>query len=389
MENQTIDSFQQQQQPIATEQPKPSYNPLLDNVSEKPYSMGSVSATQEQLTGSIPEPLYQPQSVGGRENPYKKIREGGVPNSSSSDSEPPPINPSVNQLSDSDKKEGAKHLTKLILDGYEQLHVFANQSLQFSQRKLRKLEAEGEIDLSIPIPDGYGSTITSGGFIQEFNEQTKDTLVVTPQFKKEVSPIMERVLAKRGASLTDEQMLMYLFGKDIAIKGFIVYQVRGQMNDMIQVIKDQTAAFKSGQSFTPPPKNDAKTRDNVTTKPYAHAPVTPEPIVPMNSETFNFDTNESVLQSKVQTMAVPKTGRDRAIAQRQKEKKWKEDAEAQNKPSASYQEALSQRKTGKRGRAKKTVSDYVKGVDKEEITNSIILEPSKPDGDNPSVNEIL
>jgi len=50
---------------------------------------------------------------------------------------------------------------------------------------------------------------------------------------------------------------------------------------------------------------------------------------------------------------------------------------------------MKERKTGKRGRAKKTISDYVKGVDKQEITNSIILTESTPDNDNPSVDEII
>jgi len=383
MENQNLE---QQQQPIQQEPPKSAYNPLLETVNDKSYSMGNVNATQEQLMGAIPEPVYQPQNIGGRENPYKTIREGGSPNSGSSPSEPPPVNPSMNQIPDADKKEGAKHLAKLIIDGYEQLHTFANQGLQFSQKRLRRLESEGEIDLSIPVPDGYGNTLTAGGFIQEFNEQSKDALTVTPQFKKEVSPVLERVLAKRGAGLTDEQMLIYMFGKDIAIKGVVFYQMRGQMNDMIEIIKEQTAAFKSGQYTPPTPKADKKTKQDVTTQPYAYAPSAPT--VGMDASDFNFQTNETVMASTVQHLEVPKTGRDRVIAQRAKEKKWKNDAENASSGS-SYEEAMKERKTGKRGRTKKTISDYVKGVDKQEITNSIILTESTPDNDNPSVDEII
>lgn len=383
MENQNLE---QQQQPIQQETPKSAYNPLLETVNDKSYAMGNVNATQEQLMGAIPEPVYQPQNIGGRENPYKTIREGGSPNSGSSSPEPTPINPSMNQIPDADKKEGAKHLAKLIVDGYEQLHGFANQGLQFSQKRLRRLESEGEIDLSIPVPDGYGNTLTAGGFIQEFNEQSKDALTVTPQFKKEVTPVLERVLAKRGAGLTDEQMLIYMFGKDIAIKGVIFYNMRSQMNDMIEIIKEQTSAFKAGQYTPPTPKSDKKTEKDVTTKPYAYAPSAP--VVGNDATDFNFQTNEVVMDSSVQRMEVPKTGRDRVIAQRAKEKKWKKDAEEAANGS-SYEEAMKQRKTGKRGRAKKTISDYVKGVDKEEITKSIILTESTPDNDNPSVDEII
>jgi hypothetical protein len=385
MENQNVE--QQQQQAIQQEPPKSAYNPLLDTVNDKSYSVGNVNATQEQLMGAIPEPVYQPQNIGGRENPYKTIREGGSSSSSSSSpSDTKPINPSMNQIPDADKKQGAKHMAKLIIDGYEQLHVFANQGLQFSQKRLRRLESEGEIDLSIPVPDGYGNTLTAGGFIQEFNEQSKDALSVTPQFKKEVTPVLERVLEESGAGLTDKQMLIYMFGKDIALKGVVFYQMRGQMNDMIEIIKEQTAAFKSGQYSPQTPKSDKKTKDDITTQPYAYAPSAP--VVGADAQDFNFQTNEVVMSSAVQHLEVPKTGRDRVIAQRAKEKKWKKDAEEASSNS-SYEQAMQQRKTGKRGRTKKTISDYVKGVDKEEITKSIILTESKPDNDNPSVDEII
>ena len=69
VESQVVDNQQ-----ASTELPKPSYNPLMDNVNEKPYSSQGITASNEQLTYAIPEPMYQPQSVGGRENPYKTIQ---------------------------------------------------------------------------------------------------------------------------------------------------------------------------------------------------------------------------------------------------------------------------------------------------------------------------
>ena len=388
MDNQNLNIQSIDPQPVQ-EAPKPAYNPLMDNVSEKPYSVQNVTVSQEELSGFIPEPTYQPQSIGGRQNPYKTIRDGGsMSGGEASASEGATVNPSMNQVPDADKKEGAKHLAKLIVDGYEQLHGFANMGLQFNQRKLRRLESEGEIDLSIPVPDGYGNSVTAGGFIEEFNEQSKDTLTVSPQFKKEVTPILERVFAKRGAGLTDEQMLMYLFGKDIAVKGVIFYQMKGQMNDMIEIIKEQTAAYRGGGGtpFTAPkPKNDKKTQNDVTTEPYASVPETkaykvePVEMVDRNADDYNFRTNETVMASTVQVMNVPSTGKARILEQRAKEKKWKKDQDDAQSGNSTYQDALAQRKTGKRGRVKKTVSDYVKGVDKQDIVNSIILTESKSD----------
>jgi hypothetical protein len=78
-------------------------------------------------------------------------------------------------------------------------------------------------------------------------------------------------------------------------------------------------------------------------------------------------------------MSVPKTGKDRLMAQMKKEKKWQTDSQ-QGSSGTSYQEAMSQRKTGKRGK-KKTISDYVKGVDKQEITDALILNEKKDELD--------
>jgi hypothetical protein len=366
--------------PQPQKQPEPSYyNPLMDVVSEKPYSVQNVAVDQNQLASGIPEPTYQPQSIGGRQNPYKTIRDGGSmmgAGADDSDKKSSSFNPSMNEVPDAEKKEGAKHLAKLIVDGYEQLNGFANMGLQFNQRKLRRLESEGEIDLSIPIPDGYGNTITAGNFIEEFNDQSKDTLTVSPQFKKEVTPILERVLAKRGAGLTDEQMLMYLFGKDIAVKGVLFYQMKTQMSDMVEIIKEQTQAYKEGNGVRPKPKADTQSTNNTTTQPYAYS----QQPINTDAEDFNFQDNEVVMASTVHQMNVPKTGKERVIEQRAKEKKWKQDAEQVSKPS-SYQEAMAQRKTGKRGR-KKTISDYVKGVDKEAIVDSLILTETKDNEEN-------
>jgi len=364
------------------EEPKVSYNPLMDNVNEKPYSVQSISVPQEQLTGGIPEPSYQPQSISSRQNPYKQIRESGtMSGGSSDDGGEKTFNPSMNEMPSQEKKEGAKHMAKMVVDGYEQLHVFANMGLQFSPKKLSRLQSEGEIDLAIPIPDGYGNTLTAGQFIQDYNEQSKDALTVSPSFKKEVTPILERVFAKRGAGLTDEQMLIYLFGKDIATKGVIFYQMKSTMGDMIEVIREQTQAYKDayGQASPPPPQPKQQT-SRVNTEPNSTTYNPQSDYVATNATDFNFQTNETVIASSVEKLEVPKSGKARIIEQKNKEKKWKE---ATAKGNSSYEQALEQRKTGKRGR-KKSVVDYINSVDVEDITDALILTETNKDEVKPN-----
>ena len=107
--------------------------------------------------------------------------------------------------------------------------------MQVSEKKLNKLQAEGEINLNAMIDYDYGKKMRAGEFFVEYNNQVKNILTVSDEFKEEVTPVLERVLAKRGIGLTDEQLLMYMFGKDIAAKSIIFFQQKAQLNYMIQL----------------------------------------------------------------------------------------------------------------------------------------------------------
>ena len=367
----TPENTQEQQPQQQPAQPK-SYNPFIDVVNEKPYTTMSVATNPSQISSSIPEPSYQPNTIRGNENPYSMLNEGmGGGMGGGTSAAPPPINPAVNNIPDAELKMGAENVAKIMIDGYEQLHTFGNKWLQISQRKLRKMVAEGEIDLSVQIPYEYGKTITAGEFIQEFNEQNKDTLTVSKEFKKEVTPVLTRVLQKRGAALTDEQYLGYLVLKDVGLKAIIVTQVKSSMNEMINVIKDYTQAIKeNGGAPTPPPSSPKPTTP--PTRPTSPEPQFVEP--EHTSERFNFEDNETVMAATVQAHKVPESGRAKAIAARKKDEQMKAAVErAQGKPSGNYEEAMKNKKTGKRGRKPK---DYLQ-MDEEQIAEAIVLRETK------------
>lgn len=364
------------EQNITTEQVKPTpspanYNPFLEQVTERTYSTVNVGVTQEQLKGAIPEPVYSPFSVDSNENPYNMLGGDGQPSGGGQKRESAPFNPMMNDVSDGDKKMGAQHMAKLLVDGYEQLHVFGNKALQVPERKIRKLEKEGLIDLSIPIPYEYGKTITAGEFLQDYNEQNKDALTVSREFKKEVTPVLTRVLEKRGAGLTDEQYLGFLVGKDLVVKLVIVAQLRSTMNDMINVIKDYTEATRAGNGVPSQPQAQAPTPQPTAPQPQAPQSQYQEPS--HSAPDFNFQDNEVVMNSTVQQMKVPSTGKARVIAQIQKEKKWKNDFDKSG-GGTSYEQAMKERKnSGKRGRKK--AGDYINEVkmDEEQIAEAIVL----------------
>lgn len=395
MENQVPNNQEQPQAEPQAQAPK-SYNPFIANVNEKAYTQMNVNAAPHQMAAPIPEPNFQSNTVSSNENAYNMLNNefsmngGAAPNGAKDSSAP--FNPAMNNIPSADQELGADHLAKLIIDGYEQLHTFANKALQIPERKLRKMVADGELDLSVQIPYEYGKTITAGEFIQDFNEQNKDTLTVTKEFKKETTPVLKRVLLKRGAGITDEQMLLYLFGKDIAVKGVIVSQIRGTMNDMLDIIKEHTVALREsghvaqGTPVTRADKGDTTPPPPPPTKNDGDSPrprkTPPPPPAPKNEDDFNFRTNEVVVDSAVVKHVIPDSGKAALMKRKKRDEEiaaamGRADKLMGNTPSnkPSYKEMMAKRKSGSRG---KKTSDYVAQVDEAEIAEAIILNEQKP-----------
>lgn len=225
------------------EEVKVDFNPLDEAVNEKRYTSPNVNASANDLNKPIEEPRFAPPPM------QKKT----IPQNEEKRVKPDPINPEMKNIPKKETEMAAAQMAKLIMQGYEWMHDLANKGLQVSEKKLNKLQAEGEINLNAMIDYDYGKKIRAGEFFQEYNEQVKGVLKVSDEFKEETIPVLERVLAKRGVGMTDEQYLMFLFGKDIAAKSMIFFQQKAQMNYMIESIKQATMSQFVQQA--PPPSN--------------------------------------------------------------------------------------------------------------------------------------
>jgi hypothetical protein len=147
------------------------------------------------------------------------------------------------------------------MQGYEWMHELGNRFLQVSEKKLNKLQADGEINLNAMIDYDYGKKIRAGEFFKEYNNQNKDLLQVSDEFKAEAMPLLEKVLAKRGIGMTDEQMLIFVFGKDIAAKTMIIFQQKAQINMMIASIKEATTGMNAQAAPPPPPPQPTENQE--------------------------------------------------------------------------------------------------------------------------------
>lgn len=227
-------------------------NPFDKPVNEKPYTRPNITVNPGDLQGDIPEPSFTPPPINLNAVP------GGTPNQPSASAPPPPkkeppkpLNPDMEGMAKRDSSKAASHVANMIMGGYEWLNQFASKGMVFPESKLNKLARTGEIDFSIQIPYDYASsqTMSLGEFVQEYNSQNKNAFEVSEKFKQEVTPVLKRVLEKRGVGMTDEQYLVYLFGKDISVKAVMFASARSQMSQMLKMFKEMTVEKNGGGDF--------------------------------------------------------------------------------------------------------------------------------------------
>lgn len=228
------------------------YDPMGAPINEKPYTKPNVKINPKDLQEDIPVPSFQAPLIDLDKPKFEEVTQPAPKKE--------PLNREMNDLPKKDKQMAASHVANMIMQVYEGLNTLAGKGMVFNEKKLTRLQQEGEVDFSILVKKDYTSNqnITAAEFIQDFNNQNENSLKVTKEFKEEVTPILERVLVKRGVGMTDEQMLIFLFGQDIAIKGGQFLQARTQMSQIIEMLREQTQEMKSGNfrsqmPNTPPP----------------------------------------------------------------------------------------------------------------------------------------
>lgn len=272
------------------ESPNFDFNPLDESVKERSYTKPNIDASL--LEGELEEPTFEAPSFEDMSSPEV----GGAP-----DREPDAFaNPQLNDLSDKDKKYATAQMVDTVLDGYERLTGMANNMVQIPDDKVTKMVASGELNPNLRIPiDAMGNTVSVPEFVQEFNEQTEEAITTTEEFKEKVRPAMNRVFAKRGIGMTDEQYLLYHFGVDLTTKAITVMSLRRQVNGIFDMLKEQSEGMPKArpQAAKQTPKAEAPTP---RTEPTPEPPKPPTPkarVVADPMDSVEGITKETTMQS--------------------------------------------------------------------------------------------
>ena len=209
------------------------YNPFAESVVERDYATPKPASG---LVDEIEEPSFVPPSYEDIISDRQEAEAMGANDSFDNPFDNP--NPAMNDLDNKDKKIACESLVDTVLDAYEQAHKYAQYVVKVDEETLMQKQAQGKLDLSMTIPvTETGDTMSVAEFVAQYNEQSANALQYDKEFGYKVRPAMIRVFMKRGWGMTDEQFLMYMFGKDIAIKVGIMFQLRKTINGTLDTLE--------------------------------------------------------------------------------------------------------------------------------------------------------
>jgi len=227
------------------------YNPFSESVVERDYA---TPKTASGVIDEIEEPSFVPPSY--EEIVQERAEQEAMGQNEGGGFDNPFDNPNsaMNDLDNKDKKIACESLVDTVLDAYEQAHRYAQYIVKVDEESLMERQAQGKLDLSMQIPvTETGDTMSVAEFVAQYNEQSANALEYDKDFGYKVRPAMIRVFMKRGWGMTDEQFLLYMFGKDIAIKVGIMYQLKKTINGTLDTL-EKAYRRQNPQSQPQPPR---------------------------------------------------------------------------------------------------------------------------------------
>lgn len=242
------------------------FDPLVSApVIERDYTTPNISVDPNE---DIPEPTFSAP-------PEEETQEEQIGNGPKE--EPRQANPDYSELPNKEKKEGAELMADAILDGYSSIIGYAGNLATISERKLTNEIVEGNINPNLTLDiDEEGNQLTVMKFVSSYNESAKEAFTVSQEFKETVKPPLTRVLQKRGAAMTDEQFLMFQFGKDILEKGVVAFSLRSQNNQILEMLRERTINEKMQVNVTAQPSAQ-KEEPTIVRVPDEEVIITPPP----------------------------------------------------------------------------------------------------------------
>lgn len=218
------------------------YNPLGAPTVEREYSRPAIDNS---LTGDISEPVFHQISVDD------------LPDDETGNNEPSEIgNPDLIDADAKEKRLGARMAVDELLSKYALLHQVGAHFAKMSDNKMQQMYANNELDPQLVVTTPQGNA-TVADVVEGYNASCDDAIKYDPEFGEKVRKPLERIFAKRGIGLTDEQAVALAFAEDIGVKAVTIYSLKSTINQTLKSISltytEQIRRQNSQNTVAPPP----------------------------------------------------------------------------------------------------------------------------------------
>jgi len=146
-------------------------------------------------------------------------------------------------LPDEDSELSAEATADLCLMGFAQLKMFSSKIVKVSEKKLKSLDAEGDIDLSMQVQahPSNPKKVSINELFLTFNESLNQNFTLSEDYIKVAKPILVAEFKKRGVALSPLTILGIVTAKDF-VESFGKSWM--QRNELINSVKKMTAEYK-------------------------------------------------------------------------------------------------------------------------------------------------
>ena len=222
-------------------EPKGKVNPLLDEpVISNPNVSAGFDPNKNYSGSEIPEQVFVHPIGDGDTIQQEHSKDTNTSQKTAEKKPQQSFNGEMNDLSKKEKNLAAANMAMAVIAGYEWAHQFPKKWIQISDKTVLQLQKKNEISLNTIVDYNNGQPLTVRGAIKEYNDLDDNAFSVSDEFKEEVTPVLTRVLEKRGVGMTDENLLLYLFGKDLATKLIALNGMVAKRNEFVEVLKSRS-----------------------------------------------------------------------------------------------------------------------------------------------------
>ena len=228
---------------------------------------------------NIPEPEFQelnPDDLRARQQEEEQQTYSADPDSPSSGEDENYGNPAVQDLPQKEKLKAVRATVDLVLNNYALYKPKLFQLIGMPRRKIDKLAKSGQLDLSILLRNKEGMSESMGKIFKDIEYELRRQTEVTQEFKDTVRPLMVQIFMEHNIALTPMQLLLVMFGQDIATSTVNAIKLRSEVTDYIEVCKElvdiqkgkrePVPEVKRVQETEPAPQAEKSTKEKIKEK---------------------------------------------------------------------------------------------------------------------------